>query len=141
MNLNKIQVIGRIGQVEIIATKDGGKVLKFSLATNESRKVNDVWESETTWFNCVVFGKAADWLSEKLKKGLLLYVDGKMKNNSYTNKLGEKRDFWQIVTKDVKIMEKQESNQSNGYNKSNNDNNSTSNDIVTEFDENGDIPF
>ena len=81
-------LIGRLGKdVEVHYTKTGEPVAKFSLATSEKYKDKE----ETEWTNCVLFRKNADNAVAFLKKGDLVYIEGKKKTGSYVAQDGSKK--------------------------------------------------
>ncbi|PKP04136.1 MAG: single-stranded DNA-binding protein [Bacteroidetes bacterium HGW-Bacteroidetes-6] len=97
--MNKVELIGRMGQdPEIKTTRNGGKFAMFSLAINEGY-VNGIGEyvKNTSWHRIVLWGNEFEKYEGLLKKGAQLYVTGKLNNNSYTDKDGNKRTFTQII--------------------------------------------
>lgn len=95
MNLNKVQLIGRlIRDPELKALPNGTKVAKFGLATNHSFKKDDGTKIENTSFhNIVVFGKSAEIISQYSKKGAELYVDGRIEYRSWDKKDGSGKGY------------------------------------------------
>jgi single-strand DNA-binding protein len=88
--MNKQILLGRVGKdPEIVGT--GSKITKFSLATSE-RWVKDGEKKERTdWHNVVAFGKSGEILAQYVKKGDLLYLEGKTRHNKYQDKDGNDR--------------------------------------------------
>ena len=78
--INKVTLIGHLGQdPEIGRLENGTPVGRFSLATSESYKdANDEWQSLTEWHNIVVWRQQAESAERNLKKGMLVYVEGKI---------------------------------------------------------------
>lgn len=72
---------------------DSGRTLaRFSLATNESYKdKSGAWQDVTQWHNINAWGKTADLVAKLLNKGQEVIVEGRLVNNSYETKEGEKR--------------------------------------------------
>lgn len=96
-----ITLIGKLGNdVEHRTLGSGNGLAKFSLAVNRNKKVGDEWETETTWFRAVAFGKLADNLAS-LKKGQQVIVVGYLKENSYTDKDGNERKSIELVVNDA----------------------------------------
>lgn len=90
--LNKVELIGRLGKDPVIRyTASGEAVANVSLATTESWK-NKAGEKQekTEWHNLVFYRGLAEVVSEYLKKGALLYIEGKLKTEKY-EKDGEDR--------------------------------------------------
>ena len=104
--LNKVTLIGRIGRdPEIRYTTDGKAVASFSLATSETWKDKDGSKKEKTeWHNCVAWGKLGEIAGEYIKKGTLLYCEGKIESREYEGKDGVKRKQYNIVLSSLKML-------------------------------------
>ena len=100
---NKVQLIGNLGNApEVKTTESGKKLAKFSVATNESyRNANGEKVTETTWHNLVAWGKVADIAEKYLTKGKEVAIEGKLINNSYTDKDGVKRYSTEIQVNEI----------------------------------------
>ena len=85
--MNKVVLVGRIGQdPEKRATQSGTSISNFSLATNESFRdqsgqTNDI----TEWHRCAAFGKTADFINSYVRKGRLVYIDGRLRTRKWTD--------------------------------------------------------
>ncbi|MCO5259375.1 MAG: single-stranded DNA-binding protein [Crocinitomicaceae bacterium] len=90
---NKVSLIGRLGmQPEYVTTGNGKALARFSLAVNSSYKDKEGnWKDETQWLNIKAWGKTAELVKNLLAKGQEIVVEGKLVNNSYESKTGEKR--------------------------------------------------
>lgn len=99
---NKVMLIGHVGMdPQLVEFGENKKLVKFSLATNESFRNNKgEWENETTWHNIVAWGKLAESLSSKLTKGTELALEGKIRNRIYEDKNGTKRHLTEIQMSD-----------------------------------------
>jgi single-strand DNA-binding protein len=76
--MNECNLIGRIGEEPIVRNfGENGKLLKFSLATSEKIKGNEV----TTWHQILIWGKLAESLEPYLTKGKEIFVRGKIVYN------------------------------------------------------------
>ncbi len=85
MNLNKVQVIGRITRdPEMRSLPNSGQVTSFSLATNRTYKDKSGNKKEDTEFiNCVAFGKQAEIIAQYVRKGSLFFIEGRLKTQSW----------------------------------------------------------
>lgn len=114
MSLNKVQLIGHVGQIEI-KSFDGQngprKCATFSLATTErykDRSGNIV--NNTEWHNIVSWNHAE--LCEKyVQKGTQLYVEGKLRTRSWEDKSGNKRYVTEIMADSLQLLGKKENSQ------------------------------
>lgn len=106
-SVNKVILIGNLGGDPEIKTFDnGGSLAKFSLATTESWKDRETGEkkSETTWHNIVVRSQGLIKVVEQyLKKGMPVYVEGRIKNRSY-DKNGEKHYITEIIVEEFTML-------------------------------------
>jgi single-strand DNA-binding protein len=106
MSLNKILLIGNVGQTPDVKYLDGGLcVAKFSLATTETWKDKDGNKKEsTTWHNIEAWRKTAEIVEKYVHKGDLLYIEGKIKNSEYTDKDNIKRYRTDIVVESLQML-------------------------------------
>lgn len=98
-SLNKVQLIGHLGaDPESRFTTSGSAVTNFNLATNESWKSaeGDIKE-KTEWHRVVLFGKMAETAAEYMKKGQLVYVEGRLQTRSWEDKDNVKRYTTEIL--------------------------------------------
>lgn len=103
---NKVSLIGRLGAQPEIVTFDSGRTLaRFSLATNENYKNKDgEWQENTQWHNITAWGKTADLVAKLLEKGQEVLVEGRIVNNAYETKDGEKRYGTSIEVSDFLLL-------------------------------------
>ena len=103
---NHVQLIGRLGQaVDINETANGNKYARVSIATNEFYKNKEGEKVEnTTWHNCVAWGKTAELMSEICDKGQKVALQGKLTNRSYEDKEGVKRYVTEVRVNEFELM-------------------------------------
>lgn len=111
--LNKVQLIGRLGQdIEVLRFENGNSIAKTSLATSENYKdKSGEWQEQTTWHNLVFWGRTVDYVESRLKKGMLIFVEGKIEYRTYEDKNGIKRTSTNIKVSTIRILERQDSNE------------------------------
>lgn len=110
MSLNKIQLIGNVGNITIKDVK-GVKVANLSLATNErgfTTKSGKEVPDHTEWHKIVLWRSLASSAEEKIKVGTQIYVEGKVNSSMYTDKNGVERMSYNIVAERYQILGKQE---------------------------------
>lgn len=114
MSLNKVMLIGRVGQIEVKAF-DGQngprKCATFSFATTERYKDrNGEIVNNTEWHNIVAWNHAE--LCEKyVEKGSQLYIEGKLRTRSWEDKQGNKRYVTEILAEKIDLLGKPNSEQ------------------------------
>ena len=108
--INKVTLIGRLGNDPEVRRLEGGAVVsRFSLATSESYKDKDGnFQESTEWHNIVAWRDLAERAEKSLKKGTLLYVEGKVTYRKYTDKDNVERYVTDIVASTFRILEKRE---------------------------------
>ena len=101
MTINKMQILGSVGQDPKIATTQAGKKLaSFSIATNQSWKDKQSGEkkTKTTWHNVVVFSEGlANVVENYVKKGSKLYIEAPLEKRKYTTKDGIEKEVCEVV--------------------------------------------
>ena len=104
--INKTILLGRLGQnPELKHTPTGTEVCKFSLATNENWIDKQGQKQEKTeWHNITIFGKVGENCSKFLKKGSMVYLEGKNQTSSY-EKNGLKMFSTSVIASIVKFLD------------------------------------
>ena len=103
---NKVQLIGNLGNApEVKNTEKGKKLAKFSIATNETYyNVKGEKVTETQWHNLIAWGKVAELVEKYLTKGSEVAIEGKLMNNNYTDKDGNKRYSTEIQVNELLLL-------------------------------------
>ena len=108
---NKVQLIGNVGQnpETIQLENDKSKLVKFSMATNETYK-NAQGEkiTDTQWHNIIAWGKTAEFVEKHLSKGKHIALEGKLQTSSYETEGGEKRYVTEVVARDIIFLSAKE---------------------------------
>lgn len=105
---NKVFITGRLGYDPESIKFDSGRVLaRIRLAVNEYKKQDGAWmPEETHWHNVQAWGKLAEKMISTLSKGDEVVIEGKLINNSYTDKDGNNRYTTSIEAEDFLIKSK-----------------------------------
>jgi single-strand DNA-binding protein len=108
-NLNKAMLIGRLGQdPETRYTKSGSAVTSFSLATNDFWKDKQGNRQEKTdWHNIVAWGQLADFSQNYLRKGRLVYVEGRLQTRDWVDQQNVKHYKTEIVANTIQLLDRQ----------------------------------
>lgn len=103
-SLNRVQLIGNIGaDPKKIAGKDGRSFVTATLATHESFKPNEEWETRVEWHQLVFLGKLTQ-VSVYLRKGAAVYLEGKLRSNQWTDNEGKARQTLSIVVNYIQVL-------------------------------------
>ncbi|MCX8984274.1 single-stranded DNA-binding protein [Citrobacter portucalensis] len=98
--LNKVCLIGFIGQdPEVRYTADKQPVTVFSIATGESWKDKETGETKerTQWHRIVVYNKLAEIAATHLKKGMQVYLEGRLQIRKWNDSIGAERQSTEVV--------------------------------------------
>ena len=108
--INKVTLIGNLGgDPEIRHLENGTMVGRFSLATNENYRDKDGnWQTLTEWHNIVVWRELAERAEKMLKKGMQVYVEGKISYRKYAGQDGVERNVTDIVANTFRLLERRE---------------------------------
>ena len=106
MSVNKVILVGRLGRdPETRYTSGGQAVANFSVATDESYKDrNGERQKRTEWHKIVVWGKQAEIAQQYLKKGSLVFIDGRIQSREWQDKEGQKRTSFEIVANSFRML-------------------------------------
>jgi single-strand DNA-binding protein len=105
--INKVILIGNLGDdPEVRYTSGGAAVANIRLATTESWKDRETGEQQdrTEWHRVVFFGRLAEIVSEYLKKGSQIYVEGRLQTRKWQDKEGNDRYTTEIVANEMQML-------------------------------------
>lgn len=104
--MNLVVQVGRL-TADPEVRRNGDKVIaKFSIAVN--RRFKREGEPDADFFNCVAFGKTAEFMGKYFHKGMKAVINGELKNNHY-EKDGVKHYSEQIVVNTIEFAESKQS--------------------------------
>lgn len=106
-SVNKSIIVGHLGQEpETRFMPNGDAVCNLTVATSESWKDKQTGEKReaTEWHRVVVFRKLAEICSQYLKKGALVYIEGKLRTRKYQDKEGNDRYTTEIEATEMQML-------------------------------------
>src|SRR5271167_4544741 len=106
MSVNKAILVGRLGRdPDVRYTSSGQPVANFSLATDETFKDRaGERQKRTEWHKIVVWGKQAEIAQKYLRKGSLIYIEGRIQSREWQDKEGQKRTSFEIVATNFRML-------------------------------------
>ncbi len=106
MSVNKALLVGRLGRdPESRYTPSGQAVCNFSLATDETYKDRSgERQKRTEWHRIVVWGKLGEICQKYLKKGSLIFIEGRIQTRQWDDKDGNKRFQTEIVATGMRML-------------------------------------
>ena len=106
MSVNKVVLVGRLGQDPEYKELNSGALAKLNVATTEryKDKYGDKKE-ETQWHNVVVWGKLAKNCTTFLSKGSQVYIEGVIKYKTYEDNNGVKKYFTEITGREIQFLD------------------------------------
>jgi single-strand DNA-binding protein len=103
--VNKTILMGRLGRdPELKQARAGGSVLSISVATKDREKQGDQWQDVTDWHEVVLFGRQAEYLADKARKGDRVLVEGKSKVRKWVGKDGQEKQRSEVVAFSVELL-------------------------------------
>lgn len=104
--LNKVILIGRLGRdPEVRYMPNGDAVANFSIATDEQWKDRDGnRQTRTEWHNITLYRKLGEIAGQYLRKGSLVYIEGRIQSRKYTGKDGVERTAYEIIGNEMKML-------------------------------------
>ena len=141
--MNKVILMGRLTkdpELRYTRGNPGTAICRYSLAVNRSYKRDG--EPDADFFNCEAFGNRGEFANKYLKKGTMIAIVGELRNNSYTDRDGNKRYSTEVVVSEHYFTGSNNQNQSGGAS-SNPDfaPAGAGHPITTEYDGKEDLPF
>ncbi len=142
-SVNKVVLVGHLGgDPETRFTASGAAVANFNLATNESwRDANSEIQDKTEWHRCVMFGKSAELGGDLLKKGQLVYVEGKLQTRNWEDKDGVKRYTTEVLCEMFTMLGRKMDNEGGAQQAPSQASNDSSNSSSDNNDDDDDLPF
>ena len=106
-SLNKVFLIGRLTKdPELRYTPSGQAVTTFRLATNREYMTKEGKKEETCYVTVVSWGKQAEVCAEYLKKGNLVFVEGRLQYRTWETQEKEKRSTLEVRLENFQFLEK-----------------------------------
>ncbi len=116
-SLNKVLLIGHLGaDPESRFTTSGSAVTNFNVATNESwRSAEGDTKEKTEWHRVVLFGKMAETAAEYMKKGQLVFIEGRLQTRSWEDKDKVKRYTTEVLCDNFTMLGRKSEGESTGH--------------------------
>jgi single-strand DNA-binding protein len=116
--MNKVILMGRLTRDPEVRYSQGANSLaiaRYSLAVNRSFKRDG--EPDADFFNCTAFGRNAEFAEKYLKQGTRILISGRIQQDNYTNKDGQKVYSVQIIVDEQEFAESKNASggESGGY--------------------------
>ena len=104
--INKVIIVGTLGKdPELRFSQAGAGLCSMSVATNETWKDKSGEKQERTeWHRVKMFGKLAEIAGEYLKKGALVYIEGSLRTEKYTDKQGVEKYSTDIIANEMQML-------------------------------------
>lgn len=119
--LNRVQLLGNLGaDPELRHTQGGQSVLNIRLATTESYlDRNKERQEKTEWHSVTLWGNRAEALSQILRKGSQIFVEGRLQTSKYQDREGNDRYKTEVVALNVILTGRKGDNEGGGGGRSN----------------------
>lgn len=118
--MNKVILMGNLTRDPEIRYSQGENSLaiaRFSIAVN--RRFARQGDTDTDFFNCTAFGRQAEFVEKYFKQGSRMLLTGRIQNDNYTNKNGEKVYSVQIIAEEIEFAERKSTADANAASRGN----------------------
>lgn len=105
--VNKVIIVGNLGRdPEVRYTPNGSAVANVTIATSEQWKDKQSGENKdkTEWHRVVFFNRLAEIVSEYLKKGSQIYIEGSLRTNKWQDQSGNDRYTTEIIAREMQML-------------------------------------
>jgi single-strand DNA-binding protein len=111
--INKVILVGNLGSDPEVRHLETSVVAKLSVATNENyRDKSGEWQKITEWHNVVAWRGLAENIEKNYKKGMQVYVEGKLTTRKWQDKDGNDRYSTEVVANTMRILGSRDQNES-----------------------------
>lgn len=119
-SVNKVILVGNLGaDPEIRYLSNGGAVANIRLATSDRQKdrANNEIKEVTEWHRVVFFGRLAEIVSEYLKRGSLVYIEGRIRTRKWQGQDGTNRYSTEIFADHMRMLNSRGSDDTSSFNR------------------------
>ena len=105
-DINRVFLIGRLTrdpEMSVLA-KSNTSVTKFSLANNRVFVTGGEKRDQTSFFNCIAWGKPGEVIAQHCKKGQRIGIEGRLQQRSWQDQNGQKRNTVEIVVENFQFL-------------------------------------
>ena len=109
--MNKVILMGNLTrdpEIRYTQSENSLAIARFTVAVN--RRFARQGETDVDFFNCTAFGKQAEFVEKYFKQGSRMLLTGRIQNDNYTNKNGEKVYSIQIIAEEIEFAERKRYN-------------------------------
>ena len=118
--MNKVILMGNLTrdpEIRYTQSENSMAIARFSIAVN--RRFSRQGDTDTDFFNCTAFGKQAEFVEKYFKQGSRMLLTGRVQNDNYTNRNGEKVYSVQIIAEEIEFAERKSTADANAAKRSN----------------------
>lgn len=115
--LNRVTLIGNLGRdPDVRRLESGVAVAKFPIATNEFyRDKENNLQQTTEWHDVVAWRGLAEQIERVLRKGSLVYVEGRLTHRKYKTQDGQERTITEVLAQTIKLLDRSTKKENGGY--------------------------
>ena len=110
--MNLIIICGRLTRDPEVRAGGSTQIARYTVAVD--RKFKRDGDPDADFFNCTVFGKGAEFAEKYFKQGTKVIVTGRMQQDNYTNKDGEKVYAWNLIVNEQEFADSKKASEENG---------------------------
>lgn len=105
-DFNYVFLIGRLtADPQYKVAQNGNSYSTFSIANNRKyKKQNGELAEETNFINCITWGRLSEFSRNYLKKGMLVALEGRLRQNTWQNEEGKNQSTLNVVINNIQIL-------------------------------------
>lgn len=114
MSINRVNISGNLTRdAELRQAQNGTAVLGFGIAVNDRRRNQQTgeWEEVPNFVDCIIFGKRAEALAGRLRKGMKAAIEGKLRFSAWEAKDGSKRTKLEVAVDEIEFLSEQKASE------------------------------
>jgi len=102
--VNQGTILGRVGKIDIKSTNSGTKIANLSMVTSKKFMKDGQKQEKTTWHNVTMFNKIAEIAEKYVTVGDMLYVQGEMDTQKWTDQQGQTKTKSFLLANEMKLL-------------------------------------
>ena len=109
-HINKVELKGRVGAVRSNVV-NGSRVVNFSLITEIFYKTKEGSAvSDSTWFNVAAWESKEVQMLDRIEKGVVVHVLGRLRSNKFEGQDGTEKQFYELLATKLRVIGNEEAN-------------------------------
>ena len=140
MSVNKVILLGNVGNIDFKSFDNGGKIVNISVATTESYKKGEEWINKTEWHRCSCGIPAVVERADRINKGDMVYIEGSIVTRTW-EKEGEKKESKEISFNNIRVISKSTKSEEESFIPKSDAKPKSAKQVLDSMEDSSDLPF